>query len=125
MQRERLYSNLSARGQEGEAAFDVTLELGSSATGHGAESFVESELSPVVSHEVQSSQDRFVLRAAKSSAQLLKEDGRALRGAKEQHGVDGGNVDAFVEDVHGEEGLDGTAAQVADGGLTVGGSGVP
>ena len=40
---------------------------------------------------------------AQAAAELLQEDGGALGGAQEQHGVDLGKVDALVEQVCREQ----------------------
>ena len=43
---------------------------------------------------------------AQAATQLLQEDRRALRGPKEQDGVDVGQVETFVEQVGSEEDVD-------------------
>jgi hypothetical protein len=44
----------------------------------------------------------------------------ALGGPQEQHGVDRGDVEPFVEEVHGEEDLQLAGLQTAQGGLAIG-----
>ena len=56
-------------------------------------------------------------RQPQAPAELLQEHHRALGGPQEQHGVDGGDVEAFVEEVHGEEDLQVAGLQAAQGGL--------
>ena len=61
---------------------------------------------------------------AQAPAQLLQEHHRALGGPQQRHGVDRGDVEAFVEQVHGEEDLQLARLQAAQGGLAdVGGAG--
>ena len=57
-------------------------------------------------------------------AELLQEHHRALGGPQEQHGVDRGDVEPFVEEIHGEEDLQVAGLQAAQGGLAeIGGGG--
>lgn len=44
----------------------------------------------------------FVFGPSEASAQLLQEDSGALGGPEHLDGVDFGQVNAFIEDVHGE-----------------------
>lgn len=61
---------------------------------------------------------------AQAPAQLLQEHHRALGGTQQQHGVDRGDVEAFVEQLHGKEDLQLAGVQSAQGGLAdVGGAG--
>ena len=71
--------------------------------GQDAELPREVELLAVIAHEVQDGEDGLAMSAAKAAAKLLHEDRRALGGPQEQHGVDIGDVEAFVEHVDGEE----------------------
>jgi len=52
-------------------------------------------------------------RQTQASAQLLQEHHRALGGTQQQHGVDGGDVEPFVEQVDGEEDLQLACLQAA------------
>ncbi len=53
------------------------------------------------------------LRLAQASAELLEEQRRALGRAQHEHGVDVGDVNAFVEQVDGEHGLHVARGEVA------------
>ena len=68
----------------------------------------------MVADEVEHGQDGLVLRTPQAAAELLQEDGCALGGTEQQHGVDVGHVEALVEEVDGEQRVDASAlAQVA------------
>ena len=54
-----------------------------------------------------------LLRTSQAAAELLEEDGRALGRPEEEDGVDLRHVDAFVEEVDGEETLTVPARSVA------------
>ena len=97
--------DLGAGGQEREAVLDVALELGARAPGHRAEAPVEAELRAVVADEVERGQHGFAWCQPQSAPELLEEDGGALGGTQEEDGVDGGHVDALVEDVDGHDRL--------------------
>ncbi len=68
-----------------------------------AEASIESELFAVVAYEVEDGAGCLSLGAAQASAQLLEEEGWAVGGAEEEEGVHHRDVDAFVEEVDGEE----------------------
>ena len=59
-------------------------------------------------------------RPAQPAAELLEEQRRALGRAEHQHGVDGGDVDAFVEQVDGEDDPHAPGGQVPQRGLALG-----
>jgi len=63
-------------------------------------------------------------RQSQAPAQLLQKDHGALGGPQEQHGVDRGDVEPFVEEVHRKEDLQLAGLQAAEGGLAeIGGGG--
>jgi hypothetical protein len=57
---------------------------------------------------------------AQAPAQLLQEHHRALGGPQQQHGVDRGDVEAFVEQIDREKDLQLAGVQTAQGGLADG-----
>lgn len=63
---------------------------------------------------------------AQAAAELLQEHDRALGGPQEQHGVDLGDVEPFVEQIHREEDLQFTRPEAADllGALVAGARGI-
>ena len=63
---------------------------------------IEAKLTVLLADEVDHGQVRLAFGTAKAAAELLREDGRALRGPQEQDGVDARHVDTLAEDVDGE-----------------------
>jgi hypothetical protein len=106
----------AARGQEREAVLDLAHQLRTGTSGQRAVANVPAEAPVVLSHEVEHGQAGLAGGAAQAPAQLLQEDGGALGGAQEQHGVDLGHVDALVEQVDREDGVDLSVTQVTKGG---------
>ena len=100
-----VHDDLAARRQEREAALDVAFQSAAGLPGQGPQPMVEAELLAVVPDEVQDRQNRLVPGSTKPTAELLQEQRRALGGAQEQHRVDVGNVQALVEEVGGEQGV--------------------
>ena len=86
-----------------EALSDAQLQFLSCAAEERAEASIESELFAVVAYEVEDGAGCLSLGAAQASAQLLEEEGWAVGGAEEEEGVQHRDVDAFVEEVDGEE----------------------
>lgn len=68
----------------------------------------------------------FAPAEAQTAAELLQEHDRALGGPQEQHRVDLGDVEAFVEQIHREQDLQLAGAQAADllGALLPGAGGI-
>ncbi|CNJ23250.1 Uncharacterised protein [Mycobacterium tuberculosis] len=78
--------------------------LGQGALPHkGAVLTVNHEVLVLVSHEVEDRQNRLQRCTAQTAAQLLQEERERLGGAQHQERVDARNVDALVEQVHGED----------------------
>ena len=110
----------AARWQPREALLDLAQDLPAGAAEDGAEAAVEAELGVHVADEVERGEALLAVGQAEAAAELLEEDGGALGGAEEEHGVDLGDVDALVEDVDGEDDVDLAGAQaVEDGGAGV------
>jgi hypothetical protein len=55
---------------------------------------------------LQAARSSSIVRAAQPAAELLEEHGRAFRRPQKKHGVDLRDIDAFVEEVDGEEAVD-------------------
>ena len=102
--------DLAARRQERETLLNLTLQRLAADAGHRAETLVEPELAPLVSDEIQRCEHSLAARQPQAAAQLLEEDGRAFRRPQEEHSVDLWDVQAFVEEVDGEENVDRTGA---------------
>ena len=64
--------------------------------------------------EVQHREAALAPAEAQTAAELLQEHDRALGGPQEQHRVDLGDVEAFVEQIHRKQDLQLAGAQAAD-----------
>jgi hypothetical protein len=98
---------------------DVPLDLPCRPAEERAEAPVEAKLATRVPDEVQHGQARLLAMEPQPAAELLEEHGRALRRTQEEDSVDARDVDALVEEVHGEECLDRALLQAADGGVAL------
>ena len=79
--------------------------LGQGALPHkGAVLAVNHKVLVLVSHKVENCQNRLQRCTAQAAAQLLQEECERLGGAQHQERVNAWNVDALVEQVHGEDG---------------------
>lgn len=123
--RDAVQLHVAAGGEEGEGLLDLGGHLVAGAAQEGAEAAVEAEFGAVVADEVQDGAGGLGGVAAEASAQLLEEQGRAVGRAEHQEGVDGGDVDALVEQVDGEHDVHASVGQVAQGlaAIVVGGVG--
>ncbi|HEX9765854.1 MAG TPA: hypothetical protein VGA36_03760, partial [Nitriliruptorales bacterium] len=110
--------HVAAGGQERELLCHGALELPAGAAEQGPVAAVEAELAAVGAHEVEDRAEPLARRAAQAPAELLKEQRGTLRGAQHEHGVDGGHVDALVEQVDGEHRADLAVGQVTQGGVS-------
>src|SRR5262245_47687938 len=79
---------------------------------------VEAELAAMSAHEVKDSAECLALRAAQTTAKLLQKQRRTLGRTQHQHGVDGRDVDAFVEEVDREDNSDLAGGQSLQRSLT-------
>src|ERR1700722_7522392 len=100
-----LQAHGAARRQVGETSLDLRDDLARGAPEHRAEPPIEPELPACRPDETDGREARFGGGEAQPSTELLKEDRGALRRPKEEDGVDAGYVDAFVEQVDGEDDL--------------------
>src|SRR5690606_28489256 len=98
----RVQLHMAAARQEGEALLNGALDLLTAAAQQSGIAPMHPELLAMLPHEVQHRADSLVRRATQATPQLLQEDRRAVCRAQEQQGVDRRDVDAFVEEVHGE-----------------------
>ena len=96
------------------------LDVAAGAAEQGAVAAVEAELLAVGADEVEHGAERLAGGLAQPAAELLEEQRRALGRAQHQHGVDGGDVDALVEQVDGEHDPDVAGGEVPQGGLALG-----
>ena len=110
---------MAAGGQERELLLHGALELPAGAAEQGPVAAVEAELLRWVPDEVEDRAERLARRAAQAPAELLEEQRGALGGAQHEHGVDGGHVDALVEQVDGEHDPDLAGGQVPQGGVAL------
>ena len=92
--------------------FDLALEAPAGRTGQCSVANIEAELLAMVPNEVERSEDCFAGGAAQAPPELLQENGGALRWAEEEHCVDVGQVDAFVEEVGCEQCVHATCSQI-------------
>jgi hypothetical protein len=93
--------------QEREPLRQLLLQLAATAAEQGAVAQVEAEAAVLLANEVQNGEAALAgfRREAQAPAQLLQEHHGALGGPQQQHGVDGWDVEAFVEQVDREEDL--------------------
>jgi len=108
---------VAAGGQERELLLHGALELPAGAAEQRPVAAVEAELATVRAHEVEDRAEPLARRAAQAPAELLEEQRGALRGAQHEHGVDGGHVDALVEQVDREHRAHLALGQVTHGGV--------
>ena len=107
--------HVAAGREEREVSVDLAFEVDARPSEQGSVAEVESELLAMHADEVEDRAHRLAVGLAEAAAELLEEERGALGGTQHQDGVDRGDVDAFVEEVNGEE--DGQAAvpEVAQG----------
>ena len=74
---------------------------------------IESKFAAMVADEVEHRAERLRGSTSETAAELLEEERRTLGRAQQQERVDVGNVDAFVEEVDGEDHVDPSGFQVA------------
>ena len=98
---------------------DLVLQIATSGAGQGTQLEVESEFAVLLPYEVKNGEDGLVLAAPKPAAELLKEDRRALRRPKEDHSVDLGDINAFIEKIDGENAADLARNEVATGRFSI------
>ena len=70
----------------------------------------------LLADEVEDGEAVLAVGQAQAAAELLQEDGRALGGTQEEHGVDLGDVDALVEEVDREDAVDLAARSIRSAG---------
>ena len=97
---------LRARRQVGEFVLDGLFQFLAPVTGERPVAQVEAELAALLADEVHDGQHGLALGAAQPAPQLLEEDRGALCGAEQQDGVHLRQVQAFVEEVDGEDAVD-------------------
>ena len=100
---DRIELEVAARREEREVPLDLLLQVLSAATEQCPVAEVESELAAMEADEVEDGAFRLAGGSAQASAELLKEQRRALGRAQQQQGVDVRHVDALVEEVDGEQ----------------------
>ena len=93
---------MAAGRQERELLLHGSLDVAAGAAEQRPVAAVEAELLAVRADEVEDGAERLARGLAQPSAELLEEQRRALGRAQHQDGVDGGHVDAFVEQVDRE-----------------------
>ena len=94
--------HVAAGGQERELQLHGPLDVSAGAAEQRPVAAVEAELLAVGADEVEHGAERLARCLAQAAAELLEEQRRALGRAQHEHGVDGGDVDALVEQVDGE-----------------------
>ena len=107
----------ASRRQKREPLRQLLLQLAATAAEQGAVAQVETEAAVLLADEIQNGETALLCfwREAQAPAQLLQEHDRALGGPQQQHGVDRGDVEAFVEQVDGEEDLQLAGVEAAQG----------
>ena len=113
--RDRVEHDLTARRQKRETLLDLALQRLAADAGHALETVDRNGTHGVGARRSPARSARSCPGEPEAAAQLLQEDSRALGRAQEQHGVDLGDVEAFVEEVDREEDVDLAVAQRGQG----------
>ena len=116
--------DLAAGRQEREALLDVALQVLARRAGERPEAQVSTEFAAVMPNEVEGGEHGLAFGEPESAAELLEEEGWALGGAQEEHGVDLGDVDSLVEKVGGKDRGEAALSQVGDGSCALIGRGL-
>ena len=111
--------DVAARREVGEVVLDLALEPSTRRTGEGAEPPIETELGSLVADEVQDGKTGLAVSEPEAATELLEEERRAFGRAKEEDRVDLRDVDAFVEQIHSEYGVDPSIAKRDQGVATL------
>jgi hypothetical protein len=112
--------------QKREPLSQLVFEMASAAAQQGPVAQIKAKAPVLLADEVEHREATLagVGREPQAPAELLQKHHGALGGPQEQHGVDRGDVEPFVEEVHGEEDLQLAGLQAAQGGLAeIGGGG--
>ena len=111
---------MAARRQEREALLNLPLKVASTATQQGAEAAVETEFLSVMAHEIENRALPLAIALAQSSSQLLEEQRGTVGRAQQEERIDDGHVNAFIEQVDGEEHVDAACREVLERVLALG-----
>ena len=108
--------------QKGEPLSQLVFELPPAAAQQGPIAQIKAKAPVLLADEVQNGEAVLagVGREPQAPAELLQEHHGALGGPQEQHGVDRGDVEPFVEQVDREEDLQLAGLQASQGGLADG-----
>ena len=107
---------MAARREEGKPGLHLLLDVPARPAEERLESPVEAELAPVLADEVEDQARGLASVLPQAAAELLEEQGGAVRRAQQEERVDVGQVHALVEEVDGEENGDFAAAQPVERG---------
>ena len=94
----------TSRRQKREVRLDGSLHLVPGTAEQRPVANVVAILAPYLADEVEHRQHRLSFRPPQPPPELLEKDGGALRRPEHENGVDLRQVDAFVEEIHGEDG---------------------
>lgn len=105
--------------QKREPLSQLVFELPPAAAQQGPVAQIKAKAPVLLSHEVQNGEAALagVGREPQAPAELLQKHHGALGGSQQQHGVDRGDVEPFVEEVHRKKDLQVAGLQAAQGGL--------
>ena len=106
--------------EEREALLDLSLEVAATATQEGAETAVEAELLSMMAHEIENRALQLAVTLAQPSSQLLEEQRGTVGRAQQEQRVDDRHVNAFIEQVDGEEHVDAARRQIFERALALG-----
>jgi hypothetical protein len=113
-------------GRKGNPLSKLVFELATAAAQQGPVAQIKAKAPVLLANEVEHGEAALagVGRQPQAPAELLQEHHGALGGPQEQHGVDRGDVEPFVEQVHRKKDLQVAGLQAAQGGLAeIGGGG--
>jgi hypothetical protein len=87
----------------GEVVLNLIADAGMCFAEHAAEFVLEAVFHVLPANEIEHGEAGFALMEAQATAELLEEDGQALRGAQEEEGIHFRDIDALIEDIDYEE----------------------
>ena len=103
---------MTARRQEGKALLDLSLEISATAAQECSEAAIESKFLSMMTDKIEDQTLRLTVGLSEATAELLEKQGRTIGWAQEQQRIDDWNVNAFIEEIHGEQRVDAPGGDV-------------
>jgi hypothetical protein len=105
---------VAARRQERKPLLNLSLKVATTAAKQGAEAAVETEFLSVMAHEIENGALPLAMALAQSSSQLLEEQRGTVGRAQQEERIDERHINAFIEQVDGEEYVDAARSEVIE-----------